>query len=682
MMMLRRCSSRINSSHKSKSPKTRKRRSWKTAMVFPKLGRFRMVRRRIRKRRRSSVLHPTGLSMPLRRCSSRGMRQRRKSGRCEDGDMNADSDSLESCFVDAHKFFPSPPTTLNCLYEEEDEEDVEDEEDGEGFYKEKEFSTHTIPDVSVIEVSKGKHLDVIDVLSDSGRRPYLVNKFGDRVLIDSLRGKYVVICCVSVPLRANYSCQGAAVCRTIMAARSCGTCRPNFEIVVAAKMLRDWDKEDVFNHFFSGFLDDTLAIPFWDVSSRHRLCDSVRLESDTAVPLVVNPQGLVLQSVWGARWKFNKYGSEFFPFTDEHLGELDKADLTLRVKWDKIYRDHKKDDLRREFGDNFEQICSTGRPSLDSLLGCTTLTKLDDTGVGIFVTELSRKVVGIYLCKDGSSMDTFHQFQQRCLSHGAGDFEMVLVCLAFEEDHSSFLEHIKLALKKRGIDSWWLCPSDDKTCRMLARLTYCFCYADELIIVPPGEKSAELEGRNVLQVREFDDPKYYPFTRESILEKRLAMFKSHTIVSLLAKDFTYLVRGDSRVPLSDLRGKKIILYLDMFGGDDLRSYCLLSDYYSDIQREHGDCEVVFLPLCEGKARKMAWLKLPSPSGYVNGQVLAYMDESEEVGSLIAFGEDGRMVSRNVRDKLEDEDISSVFNDTLRQEILADLADLETNYMVY
>ncbi|VFQ81010.1 unnamed protein product [Cuscuta campestris] len=159
---------------------------------------------------------------------------------------------------------------------------------------------------------------------------------------------------------------------------------------------------------------------------------------------------------------------------------------------------------------------------------------------------------------------------------------------------------------------------------MLARLTYCFCYADELIIVPPGEKSAELEGRNVLQVREFDDPKYYPFTRESILEKRLAMFKSHTIESLLAKDFTYL----------------------------------------------------------GKARKMAWLKLPSPSGYVNGQVLAYMDESEEVGSLIAFGEDGRMVSRNVRDKLEDEDISSVFNDTLRQEILADLADLETNYMLY
>lgn len=652
-------------------------------MAVPKLDKFRTVRRRIRKRRRrrSCVLHPTGLSMPLRRCSSRGMGQkRRESSRCEDADMNADL--VESCcFADAHKFFPSPPTTLKCLYGEEEEEE---EEELEGFYK-KEFSTHTMPDVGVLEVSKGKHLDVIDVLSDSGRRPYLVNKFGDRVRVDSLRGKYVVICCASVPLRANYSCLGAAVCRAIMAARSCGTRRPNFEIVVAAKMLRDWDREDVFNHFFSGFLDDTLAIPFWDVASRHRLCDSVGLGPETAVPLVVDPQGLVLQSVSGARRMFGDYGSESFPFTDEHLGELDEADLALRVKWDKIYREYKEDDLRSKFGDDFEQICSTGRPSLHSLLGCTTLTKLGDTGVGMFVTELSWKVVGIYLCKDGSSMDTFHEFQQRCLSHGGrGDFEMVLVCLAFEEDHSSFLEHIKLALEKRGINSWWLCPSDDKTCRRLGRLTYCYGDTDELIIVPPGEKSAELEGSYVLQAGEFDDPKYYPFTRESILEKRLAVFKSHTIESLLTRDFTYLVRGgtEETVPLSELKGKKVILYLDRFGGGDLRSYCLLLEYYSDIQREHGDCEVVFLPLCEGKVPKMAWLKLPSPSGYVNGQVLAYMDASEEIGSLIAFGEDGRMVSRNVRDKLQDGDISSVFNDTLRREILAHLAALDTDAMLF
>ncbi|KAK9681494.1 hypothetical protein RND81_10G006800 [Saponaria officinalis] len=88
---------------------------------------------------------------------------------------------------------------------------------------------------------------------------------------DSLCGKYLLICCFSVPMFSDKMV--ADDCRAIIETyhHLSRQCHP-FEMVVVVKMRSDaaYDQKTAFDHFYSAF--SCLAIPFSDVDTRDYIC--------------------------------------------------------------------------------------------------------------------------------------------------------------------------------------------------------------------------------------------------------------------------------------------------------------------------------------------------------------------------------------------------------------------------
>ncbi|KAL6511284.1 hypothetical protein OROHE_020508 [Orobanche hederae] len=110
--------------------------------------------------------------------------------------------------------------------------------------------------------------DVVSFLSDGDKRNYLVRNNGDRVGVDTVAGKYLVICCFKAPLPNDH--MSGFNCRAMIAAYSrLVSENANLEMVMVAKMVGSTmvagnDEEAAFNRFFTAF--PCLAIPFSDES--------------------------------------------------------------------------------------------------------------------------------------------------------------------------------------------------------------------------------------------------------------------------------------------------------------------------------------------------------------------------------------------------------------------------------
>ncbi|KAL8141859.1 hypothetical protein V2J09_014892 [Rumex salicifolius] len=526
-----------------------------------------------------------------------------------------------------------------------------------------------------VKIVQGMRLgkDAISLLSNGGKRDYLVRNNGVRVpLRDSIAGKYLLVCCFAIPL-VSYK-YDAELCRNMISAYSqlkAADC--NFEMVIVARIasanmvVNDGDEEAAFNRFFDAF--PCLAVPFSDSESRDLLCYSLGLATvgPRCSSLLLDPDQLVLQT---DAYCFNLFGAAAFPFTTHHLDALNRQDAEIKLRLDFI---------EREMKSSKEAITTPWIPvSLEELLGgCHLLRrtgcikkkkkkkkkKKEEEEEVISVSELSKKkCVGLYLCYDGEFMHTVEEIHKDCVAKNL-EFEVVLVYIPFHSDTTSFINAVNLYLCEEKITSWWVMPLVDGVCRRLWRL--CNRMREDNLVVLTNDGWGDLKGRFVIEER---GSYCYPFTRKSVLENYILHFRSFTAESLLNRLTRHC--GYYNVPASVLKDRNVLLCIDDGGGT---LYRLMQDWYNHIQEKYPDTQVVFVPYGQTyypeEGHHPPWLLCLPLEAADSVRDKIYIEQNMSMDAyrtLVAFGKDGFMLSRKAQYRIHKR---SLFDDTLRQELV-------------
>ncbi|XP_074296711.1 putative nucleoredoxin 1 [Silene latifolia] len=540
-----------------------------------------------------------------------------------------------------------------------------------------------------VEIQKGGHLDIVSFLSNNGKTTHLIRAIGETVKIDVLRGKYVLICCFKLPVYLDS--YGYSVCRSLIDAYT-DLRRDLFEIVLVADKEPGLNlREDVFGAFFSAF--QCLAVPFSDFDTRHFICSSIGLNFSIGT-ILVSPEGDIIQH-HDAYKNFNSYGSAWFPFTDDYVERLETQDDILRIRCDPFYRERNRVAIKDSYDEQPQP------PSLYAdILLCDwslVLHRVDPAaGPSMTVSQLWNKHIGLYLCCDGDFMDKLNEVHKQCLAMNQ-ELEIVLVCLPLYDDPIAYHRNLLEALKLFNITSWFVFPFEEnrKACRRLSRVFIQYPKHDKLVILPAynSGEPGEIEARALITQFGMNT---YPFTATKVVEQRYNALKSLNpfswFIDSRQKKRTCLVRNDSEsyVRKSKLDGKKLLLYLDSFQFDvDNGEFCrLLIKHYLEIKAS--GCEVVFVPLNQkyipireqhADIAEMPWPIMPVQDA-VKASVVAQLilpgdnDRDGLTSRLIAVGENGKIVSKRAHIKLMEEGVTeSLFVDTLYQEVVQDLTDL-------
>ncbi|KAK9707220.1 hypothetical protein RND81_07G180800 [Saponaria officinalis] len=144
------------------------------------------------------------------------------------------------------------------------------------------------------------------------------------------------------------------------------------------------------------------------------------------------------------------------------------------------------------------------------------------------------------------------------------------------------------------------------------------------MILGPNSTFSDTYGKEVMS---FYGIRAYPFTRESIVERKLAKLRALTPVSLLtvSDEQNYVLNKDGdRIPVSKLYGRNIFLYVDYLDGDlcDARMYDqLVNQWYPELKAKDPDFEIVFVSYnddsddveIDERFHRMPWLTFPFPS---------------------------------------------------------------------
>ncbi|XP_074314872.1 putative nucleoredoxin 1-2 [Silene latifolia] len=294
----------------------------------------------------------------------------------------------------------------------------------------------------------------------------------------------------------------------------------------------------------------------------------------------------------------------------------------------------------------------------------------------VSVSDLNKKLVGLYICRDAYFLTTLNFFIKKCIAKGL-ELEIVLVYLPFEGDIHWFQNRVKVALARDQI-SWWVLPFDDTVSRKLSR----FCHSslgDRVMILGPNSSFGDTMGKEVMSHFGIGA---YPFTRQSIVDRKLAKLRALTLESVLMvsdeRNYVDNKYGD-RVPMGNLLGRNIILYLDYTYltsiCDDL--YVELIDWYPKLKAKDPDFEVVFVAFDENttgevdeRLRVMPWLAFPFPSVHSRRMIdKLFLEWEDKYPAFIAFGKDGRLRSRHAEQHLSLNGIDAFpFNDHLCHEL--------------
>ncbi|XP_074315614.1 uncharacterized protein LOC141651819 [Silene latifolia] len=547
------------------------------------------------------------------------------------------------------------------------------------------------------------------LLSNYGKTTHLVRfkkgVFGpvEHVDLNILRGKYLLICCINVPIRTD---QGQYL-RALIEAYDDLSGNIPFEMVLVPKMRSDvsYNQKAAFYHFCSAF--SCLAIPFSDSKTRaylHSFISSDFLSGDDSA-ILVHPNGTILQE-YDVFQHFFYYSSDWFPFLDTTLDKILTQDELLRSKLDPFYSTptllsrldptylFTEDIVKRDdhwplsLGDHWPLSLSADILQCDPLLSLSRFDAAAETTVTVL--DLSRKYVGLYLCINGSIMEQIKTAHDYCVANNQ-QLEIVLVCMSFYDEPNSYYNCLYKALRHLGISTWFIFDYHSKVCRRMWRIFghgYLW-HGEKLIIIPPDCESAELCGREV--ITNFGI-KEYPFTRTAILRRRLEYFRSLTpLFPSLFNNNNCLIQNGKKFNSKQLQGKNVLLYLTL-NERDLDT--LLIKYYPEIKAK--GWEVVFVPL-KYKDRcwngqlvdryiwngsyvdldEMPWpIMPPSAADKACIKEKLFFPEDENTSYLFAVDKDGKIVSKDVQERLRDHGITeSLFADVLELDLAYGLAEM-------
>ncbi|VFQ59493.1 unnamed protein product [Cuscuta campestris] len=279
----------------------------------------------------------------------------------------------------------------------------------------------------------------------------------------NLKGKYVIICCVFAPSTWD-SEDGTMVYHTALASHEIAK-RDDIVLVVVPMMRKGFTHHcSAYQQFLSGF--SCLAVPFVDSYRREYICSALRFDGELIV-LVLDPSQKVIYH--GPPFMFLWYGVaeiDCFHFTPG------RGDICLRPDTDR--QDLSLNEL-------------LGLSDTDVLYNIESLTggRLKEDGC-ITISELKRKLVGLYVCSAATSLRRLQEVYKECKEKGY-DLEIVVVCFPFDgQVPPEFQEKLIIdALARFKLLGWWYFPFDNTVCHRLRRMCEIDSGKESLFIVDP-----------------------------------------------------------------------------------------------------------------------------------------------------------------------------------------------------
>uniref|UniRef100_A0A803LTM0 Uncharacterized protein n=1 Tax=Chenopodium quinoa TaxID=63459 RepID=A0A803LTM0_CHEQI len=381
---------------------------------------------------------------------------------------------------------------------------------------------------------------------------------------------------------------------------------PYLEVVVVAKMTRHWaNDEDTFDHFFSGFPSSWLAIPFSDTLRRDKVCKSLGLGASPMGLLADHHQMVVEHKT------VDCIALSFSPLCAPEL----------QFSWWKIHT-QLHSNLDTEFVYKINNNSAT--------VGIDHENKVS-------VSVFKDKLVGLYLCCDGTLIRTLN------------------------------LEAVNHVLHKLDIFAnphWWVSPFNNFG-------DYdCDTEEDQLVILDPKMNIADRLGKYVINRLGING---YPFTRHFLVHRELEAIRAVTLESLLvygSRDYVLRMNvannndiGNNidQVPIGELRGKNVLLYIDQVETPSDTYYTLLEWYNRNKTARVADFEVVFVhfdgklvstSFGSPKPMPMPWLVCPFDPQHTVFVKERILKAGTNKGFLAVFDKDGHIITLFAKDLLD------------------------------
>ncbi|KAJ0081692.1 hypothetical protein Patl1_09757 [Pistacia atlantica] len=448
--------------------------------------------------------------------------------------------------------------------------------------------------------------DIHNILSSS-ERDFLISNDGEQVKIESLKGKKVGL---------YFSASWCGPCKrftpVLVEVYTEISSKGDFEVVFVSA-----DKDDeAFKGYFSKM--PWLAIPFSDSETRDGLDELFKVRGIPYL-VILDENGKVLTD--SGVEIIREYGVEGYPFTEEKIKEM------------------KEEEERAKREQSLKSILVT--KSRDYVVS--------SDGKEMPVSELEGKTVGLYFSLQLNKYCAEFTPQlikvYEKLKENRENFEIVLISL--DDNEESFKESL-------GSVPWLALPFNDKSCQKLARY-FELSTLPTLVIIGPDGKTLN---SNVAEAVEEHGVEAFPFTPEKfaeLAEIEKAKEAAQTLESVLVSgDRDFVIGKDgSKIPLSDLVGKTILLYFSAHWCPPCRAFLpKLTEAYHKVKAKNEPFEVIFISSDRDQASfddffsGMPWLALPF--GDPRKASLSRKFKVYGIPMLVALGPTGRTVTKEAR----------------------------------
>ncbi|KAF8016575.1 hypothetical protein BT93_H1944 [Corymbia citriodora subsp. variegata] len=453
--------------------------------------------------------------------------------------------------------------------------------------------------------------DVQSLLS-SPDRDFLIRNNGDPIKVDNLKEKKIGL---------YFSASWCGPCQrfTPTLAEVYNELFPRGDLEII--FISADENEESFNGYFSKM--PWLAIPFSDSEKRDSLNKLFKVRG---IPHLVILDSTGTVSTDSGVEIVREYGVEGHPFTPERIQEL---------------KDQEEDAKRNQ--------------SLTTLLvyGSRDFVVSSD-GKKVPISKLEGKTVALYFslstykpCVD--FVPKLREFYEK-LKAQRESFEIIQIPL--DDDEASFNQSF-------GSMPWLSLPLKDKKCEKLVRY-FELSTLPTLVIIGCDGKTVRL---NVAETVEEHGIAAYPFSPEKFAELAEIEKKreeSQTLESILvSRDLDFVIGKDgSKIPVSDLVGKTVLLYFSAHWCPPCRSFLpVLTDAYEKIKAAGNACEVIFISSDKDQTAfddyfaVMPWLALPY--GDERKKSLSRKFRVRGIPMLIAISPTGRTLTKEARNLIMD-----------------------------